>query len=195
MMILTLLLLALQTRTGPDLSAFPEASPRLVAAAPAVAEFDHVTLHGYEVRGRNVRAVRASINEGKPADLSGARHDAVTFWNYRWQFSGANGQCDPARTEVTYTVTLVLPDLATLDQMNRNDRERWNTYFSGLVLHETNHVRIAQAGAAGIQQAMRAAPDCAAAQAAGAAESQKVGAASAEYDRRTAHGRTEGAVF
>jgi predicted secreted Zn-dependent protease len=195
MIIPTLLLLALQTATGPDLSAYPEASPRLFAAAPAVADFENVTLRGYEVRGRNARAVRASINDGRPADLGGARHDAVTYWNYRWQFSGTNGRCDPASTVVTYTVTLVLPDLVTLDQMNRNDREKWNTYFAALVLHETNHVRIAEAGAQGVRQAMRAAPDCESAQAVGLAENQRVGAASAEYDRLTNHGRNEGATF
>jgi predicted secreted Zn-dependent protease len=195
MILLTLLLLALQTTTGPDLSAYPEASPRLLAAAPGVAELENTTLRGYEVRGRNARAVRASINDGKPADLSGARHDAVTYWNYRWQLSATNGRCDPARTAVTYTVTVVLPDLATVDQMNRTDREKWNTYFAALVLHETNHVRIAAAGAQGVQQAMRAAPDCESAQAVGLAENRRVGAASAEYDRLTRHGRNEGAVF
>lgn len=195
MIILTLLLLALQTPAGPDLSAYPEASQRLRAAAPGVAEMDNVTLLGYEVRGRNARAVRASINEGKPADLSGARHDAVTYWNYRWQFPRTNGRCDPAGTAVTYAVTLVLPDLATLDQMSRNDREKWNTYFAALVLHESNHARIAAAGAEGVRQAMRAAPDCESAQAVGLAENRRVGAASAEYDRLTNHGRNEGAVY
>lgn len=196
MITLTLLLLSvLQTQTPPDLSAYSAASPRLLAAAPAVEAFDNVSLKGYEVRGRNVRSVRASINAGKPADSAGARHDAGTYWTYRFALTGTNGRCDPTMAVVTYSAMVVLPDLATVDDMNRNDRAAWNAYFAALVLHETNHLRIAEAGARGIQQAMRAAPDCAAAQAIAASENQAVAAASAEYDRLTRHGRTEGAVF
>jgi predicted secreted Zn-dependent protease len=90
---------------------------------------------------------------------------------------------------------VVLPDLVEPERLNRSDRTAWNTYFERLVAHETNHLRIAELGARRLQEVMRAAPNCETANAAARAENDAIAEASAEYDRVTGHGRTEGVVF
>ena len=179
-------------------NAAPEASPasdRLRAAVPVIAGWANVTLEGYEVTGRSKRSIRTAMNAARPATASGARHDAVTRWRYSYQMGGANGRCDPAQSVVSHSIVVVMPDLAGVDRLSRGDRAAWEAYFAALTTHESNHIRIAEAGARGIQSAMRAAPDCETARAVAAREIQTVSAASAEYDRLTGHGRTEGAVY
>ena len=193
-MISTALLIALYQSAAASPSA-PPATDRLLAAAPSIADRANTTLQGYEVQGRNARSIRTSMNAARPSDTSGERHDAVTYWQYRYQMTGTNGRCDPGLSEVTYSVIVIMPDLASIDLLSRRERPAWDAYFAALTTHELNHIRIAEAGAQGIQNAMRAAPDCEAAQAAAAAESQRLAAASADYDRLTGHGRTEGAVY
>ncbi len=195
-MILTTLLIAaaLAQATPPTVDA-PLASERLSAAVPQLANRPNTTLHGYEVGGRTRRAVRAAMQVDRPRDLNGDRHDAVVLWRYSFRMHGGRNGCEPARSEVLLDARVVLPDLATPERLNRADRAAWNTYFERLVAHETNHLRIAELGAQRLEALMRAAPDCEAANAAAQAENDAIGQASAEYDRITGHGRTEGLVF
>lgn len=173
----------------------PLATERLRAAVPDIANRPNTTLHGYEVSGRSRRAVREAMQRVRPRDLNGDAHDAIVLWRYSFQMHGGPRGCEPARSEVLLAVTVVLPDLATPERLNRADRAAWNTYFERLAEHETNHLRIAERGAERLEEVMRAAPDCGAARTAAAAENEAIGAANTEYDRLTQHGRTEGAVF
>lgn len=192
MLLLPLALTVAVFQTVPEA---PLGSERLRAAVPEFAARADTTLHGYEISGRNRRGLREVMQRLRPADLEGQRHDAVVLWRYGFQMRGGPAGCDPARTEVTLAITVVLPDLATPERLPRAERAAWNSYFERLVAHETNHVRIAELGLERMQAAMRAAPDCEAARAAGMAENTAIGEASAEYDRRTSHGRREGVVF
>ncbi|MBL0967896.1 MAG: DUF922 domain-containing protein [Brevundimonas sp.] len=173
----------------------PPATERLRAAAPLAAAFPNTTLLGYEVTGRSPRSVRESINESKPADPQGQRHDAVTRWRYQPRWMGRNGQCLPESATVELQITIILPDLATRSALPGREGEAWDRYFDALVAHEVNHARVAQAGAEQMQVAMRAATDCAGMQAAVQGVNSAVQAANDQYDQQTGHGRTEGAVY
>jgi predicted secreted Zn-dependent protease len=186
-------------------SAPHEASPavdaaslaRLSTAAPSLVGIPDVTLKGYPVEGRNGRAIRASMNAGRPAEMEGGeRFDGVTRWTYqsRGRRSGPD-QCLPETAEVALAVTVVLPDLTTRADLSSREGAAWDAYFERLVTHEHNHVRIAVLGAERMQAAMRAAADCAGMQAARQRISAEVREASLEYDRLTDHGRREGAVY
>lgn len=195
MMLTSLLLAAFLAQTTPPIVDAPLASERLRAAVPELADRPNTTLHSYEVSGRSRRGVREAMQSLRPQDLNGERHDAVVLWRYSFRMHGGRNGCQPERSEVMLEATVVLPDLVTPERLNRADRAAWDRYFERLVYHETNHLRIAERGAERLLEVMRAAPDCEAARAAADAENEAVGAANAEYDRMTRHGRTEGAIF
>lgn len=178
-------------------SAAPPASERLRAATSALNDLSGLTLAGYEVSGRSPNAVRRAMNSARPpAGTDGERHDALTSWRYstRWMRS-SDGQCVPASAEVTVTITVVLPDLTTREQLSSRERTDWDRYFTALVGHERNHGRIGMAGRDQMQAAMRAAETCEAMQTAVRQTGAEVSAASREYDRLTEHGKREGAVY
>lgn len=170
-------------------------SARLIEAAPAAASLPNTTIIGYSVSARNRSAVRRAINNSRPADRSGARHDAYTTWHFQPTFMRRNGECVPESADVHYSITITLPDLETRDQLSRGDRAAWDRYFGALVNHEVNHARIVNEGARRMLAAMRASTDCEAMQAAVRAGREEVSAASAQYDRQTRHGALEGAIF
>lgn len=174
--------------------------PPAAVAAPAtpdraLASLPNVTVVTYPVEGRSRRGIREDMNRNRP-EVNGQRHDARTIWVFQphWR-RDANGQCLPETAELTVTITVTLPELTTRDDLRRADREAWDRYFAALVQHEGNHVHIVNLGAEHIVTAMRQATTCETMEAAGRAVSEEVAAASAEYDRLTRHGATEGAVF
>lgn len=170
-------------------------SPSLTEAAPELAALPNTTLVGYPVGGRDPRAVRAAINSGRPSE-GGRRFDGRTTWRYatRWRTNGA-GRCDPASAEVTYTITITLPDLTDRSRLSARDRAGWDRYFAALVRHEGNHARIAIRGAEEMRAAMRATSDCDSLQAAARRVEAAIAEANLRYDEQTQHGRTEGAVY
>lgn len=170
------------------------ASERLRLAAPEAASFPNTTLRGYVVQATSPRAIRAEMNRMRPS-ANGRSHDATTTWRYSFRLTSSNGRCDPATAEVDHTISIILPDLQNRDRLRRQDKQAWDRYFAALQSHEVNHARIAQLGAQQYQSAMRSAPNCETGRTAGAEVAAAVSAASVEYDRRTEHGRSEGAVF
>ena len=177
--------------------AAPTASDRLRAATSVLNDLPGLTLTGYEVSGRSPNAVRRAMNSARPpAGTDRERHDALTSWRYstRWR-NGSDGQCSPATAEVAVTITVVLPDLTTREQLSSRERADWDRYFTALVGHEHNHGRIAIAGRDQMQAAMRVSASCEAMQAVVRQTSNEVSAASREYDRLTEHGKLEGAVY
>jgi predicted secreted Zn-dependent protease len=173
----------------------PPPSSRLFESAAPVGALPQTRLTGYVVSGRNLRSVRAMMTDARPADSTGARHDALTSWRIQPKLMQRNGECDPQSADVEYTITVTLPDLETRDQLNRSERAEWDRYFAALIGHETNHVRIVQVGVERLKASMQAARGCEAIHAASRAVLAEIREASAQYDRQTRHGATEGALL
>lgn len=192
-MILSMLAL-LAAQTAEPATTVADASDRLRLAAAEAAAFPNTTLQGYVIEATSSRAIRAEMNRVRPSS-NGRRHDATTSWRYSYSFPPAVGRCDPAVGEVVYAITIIMPDLQNRERLRRADRQAWDRYFAALLTHEVNHARIAKLGAEQLQAAMKSAADCEAARTATSEISSAVSAASVEYDRRTEHGRLEGASF
>lgn len=187
--------LAVVMQAAPQQETAAPATDRLRQATPSLAELQNTTLLGYEVTGRSPRGIRSSIDESKPADPQGVRHDAVTNWRYQPRFVSRNGECLPETATVEHRITIILPDLASREALSGRDRDAWDRYFTALVGHELNHARIAETGVRQMESAMRAATTCEGIRAAITAGGAAINAASAQYDQQTRHGRTEGATF
>lgn len=195
MILPALLFAAALQSTNADAPAPVEISDQLRNAAQEALAFPNTRLIGYPVTGRFPREIRASIEAAKPADAAGMKHDAMTLWNYRLNAPSRNGVCNPSDIDVTYDITITLPDLQTRDRMHRSDREVWDRYMTALVKHEVNHARIARRGAELLQDALRSAATCQEANTAFSAMAREINAASDLYDRQTNHGAREGATF
>lgn len=181
----------------PGESVDPASQARIRAAAPGLAGLPQTTLTTYPVEGRTPRAIRSSMNLGRPSESEGGgRFDSVTRWSYatRWRQSGPD-QCLADTGEVTMTTTIILPDLISREQLSARERAAWDVYFERLTTHELNHVRIATLGAQRMQAAIRAATSCEQMQTEQRRISAEVRDASREYDRITEHGKREGAVY
>jgi predicted secreted Zn-dependent protease len=170
-------------------------SPALAAAAPDLAAVPGLLLVGYEVRGRSPMAIRESLNEGRPAD-NGQRFDGRTTFEYQTSWErDSNGRCDPAAVQVTATFVVTLPELKSRGVLDRDQRLAWDRYFSALIAHEHNHVRIAQGGLEQLRTYLRSAPSCEAMEAARQQIQTAMTEAQRAYDERTGHGRSEGARY
>ena len=135
----------------------------LQQGAAAFADLPHVTVRTYVVQGREPRQVRAAVNAARPVAGDGQGRDAATQWTYgvRWMNDGS-GACLPDTAEVTYAVTVTLPELGDEARLNAQATERWNAWSAYLAAHERRRVEGIVDGLAAMQAAMRAAPDCAA---------------------------------
>lgn len=129
----------------------------------AFADLPHVTVQTYVVTGRTLRQVRESIAAGRPVLSDGRPRDAATNWTYavRWRSDGS-GACLPETTEVTYAITVTLPEFGEWARLERTHMARWNAWSDYLTAHERRRVEGLISGFEGMQAAMRAAPDCAA---------------------------------
>jgi len=191
--VLIFLYFAALMQTAEQLAAFPPAHPRLVAMAGGLAEQENLDLRGFEVDGSNITAISEDIQNKGPLNEQGVRHDGWTFAKVGYQFN--SGACEPDLIDTSLQLTVILPDLVSRDSLSLRDKERWDRYISALVAQEKHHVALAVEGAERIEAAMRGAPDCDAAIAAGAQANLELQAAQDEFDRRTNHGALEGVQF
>lgn len=129
----------------------------------AFADLSYVTVRTYVVQGRNPRQVRSAIDAARPVLGDGQGRDAATNWTYgvRWMNDGS-GVCRPDTAEVTYAITVTLPELGDQARLNEQAMERWNAWAAYLAAHERRRVEGVVAGLEAMEASMRAAPDCAA---------------------------------
>jgi predicted secreted Zn-dependent protease len=168
------------------------AAVALQAGADPFAGLTNTRVVHYPVSGRSAAAVRRSMEASRPAEEDGRRYDGLTTWEYGYRYRhDGRGGCDPATTEVTYTITVTMPQLTTPGQLDRRERASWDAYYAGLAAHERNHVLIALRGAQELERAIRAAEGCAGMEAAAQRVMADVDAASRTYDERTRHGGLE----
>lgn len=161
------------------------------ASAPA-----QVSVTTYQVDGRTPRDVRRSLNQRRPADASGARHDAVTSWRFQIDWStDASGDCVPTTVTVVPVILITMPSLK--DEHRRTDRLRqaWTRYLQRLEVHERRHADLVARGAAQMQTHMRAASSCGDMVRVSDHWRSDILKANSDYDARTGHGRSEGVIF
>jgi predicted secreted Zn-dependent protease len=160
----------------------------------------------YTVIGKTVNDISKSLEANAIADPHepGSRYYALT----RWQLAGNSSVtpslrgCEVNSGDVSVTITMTLPALATTTGVPADALNRFNTFMEKTVLHESGHAELALQGARDYQRALGNFPpvsDC---------EGLKIqlnnlfrrsfdtmDAANSDYDAKTQHGVTQGAVF
>ena len=130
-------------------------------------------------------------------------HYAWTHWDVRYHFTSRPGRdgCVVATVKVVLTTTITMPHLRA-EASTAEVRRHWKTFEPALRTHEMGHADLALSGARAMESALwhvPAQPRC--------AEIDRLAKEKADaildemhhhdldYDARTRHGRTQGAVF
>lgn len=159
----------------------------------------------YEINGRNQSELRRGLNSKGPVNPdSGKRFDARTDWKLEWKYKyeTKQGRYRLSSHSIQVTATIHFPKWINMEAGNPLTRRQWLVYIHNLKRHEQGHVelaqragqvlsdRLSQLGAFGtrieIEEAIKK-------------KAQEVTrihkALHQDYDRRTNHGKSQGAQF
>lgn len=180
-------------------AAAPAATQKAAPPPPAetaLAGIPDVERQYYDVTGNSLFEIRRALNAARPRDPNdGEGVDAVSGWYFQWRWPlGADGACDLARTELSFSARIRMPRLVETPATPPAVRLRWRAYVAALEAHEANHIRHAWDARGRVLATVRAS-SCANANRDGEAVLAELVRGDVAYDQRTRHGRTEGAHF
>ncbi len=166
------------------------------AEAPSLSDIPNLTITYYDIHGMTAGELRSQMNELGPTDPNDhKRMDAVTLWNFRWNWPGyGSAQCDLVSGSVTYEIKMTLPRMADQGRVSAGLNEKWNTYISALVGHERGHAEFVVKEAPEVLKAIKSA-SCLTADAAAGHVLDIIRRHDRDYDAETNHGETQGASF
>ncbi len=173
--------------------------PMLVAAEPAVTR-KTVT---YDVHATEPATLSAAIDAASPISSNGTTYHGYTEyylgWKFWWVTRGRN--CQLNKVEVKVDIEFTMPKLVSRHPP-RSLRTTWRKYYDALESHEEGHAKLAIAAGRQLEEdllSLRAFTDCAkleeGANALGQQQLQHLNEQQAEYDRRTEHGKRQGAFL
>ncbi|MBI5305946.1 MAG: DUF922 domain-containing protein [Chloroflexi bacterium] len=200
---------ALPTR-APTLAANPyniivptPTAPSVVNPVTFESTFRVVT---YSVTGKTTNELSRALDVKAIADPHepNSRYYAMTEWfvSSDWQWQSSARGCELERANVSVTITMTLPALATRQGIASDLLTRWDTFIANTITHEKGHVTRALNGSREYQRAlgnlatqstcltMRPTLDNLFKQNLDAIDRVNV-----QYDVETDHGATQGAVF
>ena len=158
----------------------------------------------YDIYGTTARELREQMILFGVTWRDGRKYDALTTWFTRWQYTWESGvyACEITGAQTSVEVLYRLPRWANEEEAAPALRNRWERYMANLMVHENGHKDLGIAAATEIEEAIRAMPaelTCKALETAantlGEEILDKYRALEVDYDQKTGHGRTRGAVF
>ena len=177
----------------------------LCAASPVRSEpLVKIAIRYYEVTGHSAGELRAQLDRLGPIGSDGRRYDGRTDWDARWSYSYSDSAagCRIDRVTVSANITYTMPSWNGADSAPQPLREHWRGYLAALRRHEEGHRDLALEAARAIERGIREMPQTllcqalpAALDALGQRTVEQHKKLDAEYDARTGHGTTQGAVF
>jgi len=177
----------------------------VLVSMPAVAE-PLVRLHTsyYYIDGPSATVLAAQLDQNGPPEGDGKRYAGKTRWDVQWKFrhEQQGTVCAMKDVAVAVGVAQTLPRWRGEDKGAAALKARWTRFIEALRRHEDGHKEHALKAGRQIEAAVLAvgpASNCedlgAAANAAAQAIVTKYQALDEEYDRKTDHGRNQGATL
>lgn len=171
-------------------------------AAPPVPEVSQTT-HYYTFDGTTVAEMLAQLAKRAPKTDDGNFH-ALTKWFVKWRYDydRRDGTCGIGPVKVTVTVDVQLPKWSRPAGASSRLVAKWDAYATALRTHENGHKEIGIEAARSVAKALAAVPrqtSCeqleSVADAAGERILEITRVTERDYDQRTRHGATQGALF
>jgi predicted secreted Zn-dependent protease len=160
-----------------------------------------IRTNAYAVSGMTAREIRLAIDRQRPWKEP---QDASTSWGIKWSYTSASTDvdCQVRTLDIKTSISITIPHWTGVAGADDDLKQRWQNYSAALLAHEDGHKRIAIAAAREIKNRVnkiKSAPTCAQLEATISLTANKViedfRQREKAYDERTAHGRTQGAVF
>ena len=178
----------------------------MLSALPLPAAGPEVTIkyEYYDVKGNTAGELKEGMKAYGVRWNDGKRYDAFTGWYVEWEyvFNSVENLCVIERAHTKVSVTYFLPRWKDSDGADPGLQEHWDRFINSLRRHEEGHKEIAVAAALEIEKAvasLNSYKGCEAlrnvADTTAQGIIQKYIAQQEAYDKRTGHGRTQGAVF
>ena len=159
-------------------------------------------LEPYPVRARPGQTLREALNAATPITSGGQRFHGYTHWNVRWHFrwqQDAAGRCRITHVSTRLQSRIQMPELAA---GTAAQTAAFRRYHAALHQHELGHVEFGRKAAQAIDRSIAAlppAPNCPALEQQANALGQRLLAEQVQqerdYDQRTRHGATQGALL
>jgi predicted secreted Zn-dependent protease len=149
----------------------------------------------YDVSGATEREIRDQLNMMSITDENGYQGDAITTWEIHWNWDGYGSEsCDLRSVTATYDIHVKLPRWTPPQSASPELIAKWNSYMLALVEHEKAHVDNVVANLPYVINAIRQAT-CTTAETQAQAVLAGIRKNDLDYDERTNHGGTQGAIF
>jgi predicted secreted Zn-dependent protease len=159
----------------------------------------------YPINGATAGQLRQQMNQlGPISQTSGQRFDARTDWYVRWnyQYFSQGNRCKLTAIRVRADVSIILPQWKQSANAAKGLVDRWNQYIKALRLHEDGHKDNGIATSREVLQLLKQFPAKSSCSELGAAANKaaqsiisQYSQRDLDYDRKTQHGVTQGAVF
>jgi predicted secreted Zn-dependent protease len=175
-----------------------------LGSRPRVVLSQNLRKEPYAVTGESASELREDLYRKRPPSPDGRRFDANVLWSLTWSFhfDAAPRACALNNATVELQMLVRLPVLAADAAPSQTTRDRWESFARLLETHEAGHVDTYVEGAHALQEAFAAVLPMASCEELrtvlgdiGASAIEAIRAADIEYDRRTDHGRSQGATF
>ncbi|CEK09822.1 DUF922 domain-containing protein [Legionella hackeliae] len=173
-----------------------------IFAAPAIYKIPNF----YPVTGISEDEVRQQLNNSGPI-INNQHFDAQTLWHINWDYTWhydnpSQNPCYVTNTNVTVTITLLLPNWINQSSVPINLQNKWDNYLIALQNHEKQHENNAINAAKDIESVLLNSPKMSSCE----LLKEKINLATKEilnkhhlwdtqYDITTNHGKNEGASF
>jgi predicted secreted Zn-dependent protease len=210
---LLLLTTACATTASSNTSVVEPIEPRVIEAGtqawetgtkPRVVLRQNLRKETYAVTGESAADLRDDLDRKRPPSPDGRRFDANVLWSLTWSFhfDPAPRACALNNATVDLQMLVRLPVLAADATPSQSTRQRWDDFALLLETHEAGHVDTYVDGARALQEAFATVQPMATCEELravlgdlGASAIDAIRLADIQYDRRTDHGRSQGATF
>ena len=160
----------------------------------------------YPVTGSTIEQISASLDKNALKDSRDpfSRHYALTSWylSATWDEQPTISGCEVANTAVTMTITMTLPMLDHPSNLPSDVASRWDNFISNTIAHEMEHVKLGIDGATEYRRNLgnflpAMSCDLLKLQLTNLFKNEyaQIDKANVDYDTKTNHGETQGAVF
>ena len=180
-------------------SAASEAELQIPEESAWASQIDYYSFAADDLRSAHTNMFRAS-----PIVIDGRKFSGLMKWEWEWQakYDTSSGKCASERVVTRAASTIILPKWENYDDAPYSERREWDRTQKVLLRHEKKHESIAKMAVAEFERKASALPpdeDCDALTASINSLFDRymelANHQNRSYDKRTDHGRTEGAVL
>ena len=160
------------------------------------------TIEYYSFSADDLRSAHASMFEASPIVIDGRKFSGLMEWEWEWRaaYDTADGNCAPGRIVTRASSNITLPKWTSYEDASYQDRVEWDRASQVLLRHEKKHETIAKMAVKEFERKANRLPAAAECETLTAQINdlfdrymKQANTQNKSYDRRTDHGRTEGA--